>query len=1069
MKNNIKNLATISGLGVGEKLHGGFHPLNFFGLAGSSYKANLFHNKLMKASLMAALFLSSMLTGYSQKVNLTTNNLLPDTDYRVVSQGANNRVWQRETYEQAPDGSVIPLIRKYTELATGLNYKNANGQWQASKELIESFQGGAIARQGQYQVIFANNLNSYGAIDMQTPDGKRLRSNILGLMYVDASTDDAVMIADIKNSTGQLVSANQVLYANAFDGVNADVLYIYRKSGFEQDVILKRQPPAPESYGLNPETTVLEVVTEFVNPPDATISEVQAVDGGEADNEIDWGATKIGRGKAFNLNKGHKDASAIPVIKHYINVQGRHFLLERVRFKQIQPELSGLPLQSSISKNLPTMASKEPIFPKTPLAKDDSRPMRLASATPFNKGYVLDYVTVNSGDSYIFQGDSTYYISGSCDFSGYVSNTIVEGGAVIKFATNATLSVDQGFVCKTGPYRPAVFTAKDDNSVGETIAGSTGTPSGCYAQYALYLGPDSAGTKVNDLRFCFATVGLFDYYGISSVRNCQFVQCSNAIVYEGSSRISLDNDLFSLIPGNAITVNGEVIYGTQLTMDQVGTLGSGSTYYTTPMYFTNCLFIDVTNMSPSEIFIDHSITTNSSAGAFQSVGSGNYYLATSSLYRNMGTTNIPSAVLSDLAIKTTYSPIVCSNVVFSNGTAFAPQAQRDTDAPDLGYHYDPIDYLVDYCQFTNTDLQIAAGTAIAGYLDNPGVWLQDGSAITAIGTPIQPIQFTFYNTVQEQPKFLSSIARSNFVYACLINPYHSGNTLTSAADGVFKFAKFTALANSGVPFYHAKSNWDFRQLLVENCEIGMMYGYTGLSVDANTTTAFINNLFFRTSITAYSDTGAEFAFSNNLFFASPSLIFRPISGEISVFNNAFDSSQLSSRSLVGGILTNDYNAYLNCTGSTIPLTNSGPNNVINTNSLAYQSGLLGEFYQPVNSPLVNAGSTTANQVGLYHFTTQTNQVKETNSIVDIGYHYVATDAYGNPLDADGDGLSDYFEDSNGNGNNDSSDLSNWNSSDTDGDGVNDYIEWLEGRNPRVSGSVADTGGLIHFKIYTPLK
>jgi hypothetical protein len=78
--------------------------------------------------------------------------------------------------------------------------------------------------------------------------------------------------------------------------------------------------------------------------------------------------------------------------------------------------------------------------------------------------------------------------------------------------------------------------------------------------------------------------------------------------------------------------------------------------------------------------------------------------------------------------------------------------------------------------------------------------------------------------------------------------------------------------------------------------------------------------------------------------------------------------------------------------------------VILSNSPAYQTSWFGRYYLPPNSPLINAGSTTADQVGLYHFTTQTNQTIQANSIVDIGYHYVATDANGNPLDSNGDGI-----------------------------------------------------------------
>jgi hypothetical protein len=61
----------------------------------------------------------------------------------------------------------------------------------------------------------------------------------------------------------------------------------------------------------------------------------------------------------------------------------------------------------------------------------------------------------------------------------------------------------------------------------------------------------------------------------------------------------------------------------------------------------------------------------------------------------------------------------------------------------------------------------------------------------------------------------------------------------------------------------------------------------------------------------------------------------------------------------------------------------------------YQTGPLGRFYYPAAgggsslTNLVNAGSRNAANAGLYHFTTTVAHGKETNSIVDIGFHYVA--------------------------------------------------------------------------------
>jgi hypothetical protein len=87
----------------------------------------------------------------------------------------------------------------------------------------------------------------------------------------------------------------------------------------------------------------------------------------------------------------------------------------------------------------------------------------------------------------------------------------------------------------------------------------------------------------------------------------------------------------------------------------------------------------------------------------------------------------------------------------------------------------------------------------------------------------------------------------------------------------------------------------------------------------------------------------------------------------------------------------------------------------------FETGLLGWYYYPTNggagtlTDLVNAGSTNAQLLGFYHYTSATNQTKEATSLVDIGFRYIAADGSGIPLDYDLDGLWDWWEDINGDG------------------------------------------------------
>lgn len=407
----------------------------------------------------------------------------------VIERGPHYRVWQTVTAHR----NGVYLTNSYVELATGLHYWE-DGRWQDANPQIEVVNGGAVARRGQHQASFARNLNSHGAIELLTPDGKRFRSHILGLAYTDSETLQTVLIAELKNAHGVILPPNQVYYEDAFDGdCVADVRYTYTRGSFEQDIILITAPPSPADYGMNPDTTRLEVFTEFVEAPDATIQEVavrkkenRVRDRGLFDEHLDFGVMKIGAGHVFS--SGNQDALAegsSPTGKSWERIDGRLFLIEQVDFDSVFDQLDRLPRGARKADPAPALLNERRVLMAglTPPKGERGawKDSDVAQVNTSRSGLVLDYLTVNGSlTNYIFKGDTTYYLSGTLNLYG---TTVIEGGAVLKFASGGTVQfvLNGPIDCQTSPWRPGIFTAKDDNTVGEIISGSTGNPSGNYA------------------------------------------------------------------------------------------------------------------------------------------------------------------------------------------------------------------------------------------------------------------------------------------------------------------------------------------------------------------------------------------------------------------------------------------------------------------------------------------------------------------------------------------------------------------------------------------------------------
>ena len=983
----------------------------------------------------------------------------------IVDAGPHHTVWQRVSLATDEQGQSVPITNTWTELGTGLNWlKNPlAGEWERSVEGFEvTPEGHFVALRGQHRVIVADrNISQPGAVDLELPDGQRLISTPMCLSLFSPASARTVLLAEVRDCPGELVEPNVVLFPSAFDALPAALVYKNTKAGFDQSVVILANPGSPQEWGFAEDDDVrLEVWTEWFNPPEPIRTPLRTAEGLESET-LDFGSMQMVEGRAFVL---HQELDSVEVQKSWQRIRDpddgleRVFLIESVRYQAVAPMLERL--QARATPPAPDLLARRTTQGRWALAsllarRTEPKDVQLAavprSAWPRDAGFVLDYELVNSTHTnFTFKGDGTYYVSGP---SYLYQTTTIEGGAVVKFANtnSAALWVMGAVDCQTSPYRMAVFSAKDDDSAGEIISGSSGNPSGTYALYALRFYSPPAALNVHHLRVAHAFYGM-QFYSQSghAVRHCQFVKC-NIPIYGYATTINAGNLLVHNAVIRAFHLNSATATGEHLTLREVSQVA----YPANTLYLTNSLLVSITNWSYA--FYGAYNATNSGDGVFATVGAGSNYLAAGSAYRNAGTSNINPTLAKELKSLTTYPPILLTND-FTVNTTLSPQTQRDTDALDLGWHYDPLDYCWSGLNLTNATLTLTNGVAV-GFYGASGTKLRTGAKFISQGTPANLNRLARYEAVQER-SYLWGAAPVEVFNNSANSPY---------PEARLTFTDVSMMGNSPSRRNLVSGNTALRPLAISHSQLRGLY----LHLDDSTVSTYqslnwTNNVFERCTLELlHWGYYAPFSltFYNNLFvkgtnyFYTPSLTY-PLAWTVK--DCLFDSDSLTHSGQPR--ITNSNNGY-RTNLSTLQGGSSNKTNLL----ISYQAGpatngygVLEAFYYPTNggtsslTNLFNTGSRSATNAGLYHFTTTTNQVKEAGSVVDIGFHYVALNASSQPADTDGDGLADYAEDRNGNGAG-TDDPYSWTSADTNGDGLGDLQALEVSYNVLVNDPAQDYG------------
>lgn len=427
--------------------------------------------------------------------------------YEVSQRGADFKVMRSVRAAIDSAGRSANVTNRYTVIGNGMNKQDAAGNWTECMPVVQNFPGGIVCTGATYRVILKTNLNRMGSVDFETSDGERIISHPLAIAYFDPESGRRVWLSAMSDCRAQVLS-NKVVYARAFTngGIEAAVVYAYGVGRFHQDVVFTKKPATtPADLGMGSRTH-LEVATEIMQAPvpvkqtrvlkaekDAFVRSHMA-EPDLVDETLAFTARmRMPQGYALPENSARTNFQRrVPVAKRLRTmVDGRTVLIEAVEWRDVRAELDKLPRRfvgtaspadgTIFAATLPASPANDAVsvsFDSQLQRAVKSGPVEMAAVTATApKGFVLDYEMVDGSLTTLTAG--TYFIPEAVTLGGLSYGS----GVVMKFDVEASsggpsLLTADSFTIATGyAGEPPVFTSMNDDSVGEVVDGSSGSPS----------------------------------------------------------------------------------------------------------------------------------------------------------------------------------------------------------------------------------------------------------------------------------------------------------------------------------------------------------------------------------------------------------------------------------------------------------------------------------------------------------------------------------------------------------------------------------------------------------------
>ena len=387
--------------------------------------------------------------------------LVEDRVEDVLGRGGTQRVWnvvrEVEVWDRGRGEVVVEEIEAtIVEVGNGICYRDESGGWQVSDPRWVRSDGGFVLEGVGYDLRMgglAGDVLVYGH------GGKTVRLRADRVAVSDGTVEDVIGVVD-GDVAGRIdrEDASRLIFADAF-GAGIDLELECGGGGYHQNVIFHGRPAISGRVDIG--RAEIKIYTE-VDVSENTVTDGVRVRAGR-DRVRDIALAGELRGERGTLSiVGDVDRGGEVVEERLISFG------ESVVFDSNSVTGSGrdAAVKRVVSGGGGTRYLEESL----------SYEYFAGAEYPVVWDYAVKPVTGVLESDTVWYARNTYHVTGDFDVDDYELR--IEPGTFVKFADGKKLSIGGSgkIIARGKPHMNIVFTSENDNSNGETITGSSGTP-----------------------------------------------------------------------------------------------------------------------------------------------------------------------------------------------------------------------------------------------------------------------------------------------------------------------------------------------------------------------------------------------------------------------------------------------------------------------------------------------------------------------------------------------------------------------------------------------------------------